>query len=429
MPPPPRRLLALLAAFAALVAIVPWAGTAAAAASVTKELGPVTISPGVEFSRYKVVQSSGAYAKVHVLEIDPATSATVDVGYATPHLPGESDMSSFAPAQDAVAAINGDFGHGRPDHAYLQDATLWQSALRKGGLFGVRQDEARAFAGAPRVSVSINDGNQITRINNWNAGPPGKDELAGFSPEAGNTEDPPGKACSARLSSPGPLEWSAGQKGLQRNYVVQTRRCKVDPLPEKGKIVISSRRGDGSLDTVIKGLAIGQLVRLKFSFGMPGVVDAMGGTPVLMKDGAIPTLQTCATGPLWCQHNRSSVGINQACTTGGAGCRIFYVVVDSRLNNWSQGMTLIQLANFYKNELEAWDVLNMDGGGSAGMWVKANAAYPAQTCQFKSTSTGCFVNKPVWKDQTPTERQVENALLVKAGADLFPGAEPVPLGP
>jgi hypothetical protein len=428
---PRRRLLVPLAA-TVLVCAGLWGSGASAATTVTTLLGPVPIAPGTDFTRYEVVHPDGSKAKVHVLEINPATAATVDVGYATEHLPGTGNMSSWAPTQGAAAAINGDFStDDRPDHLFVQDGAVWQTGPRKGAAFGVRQDETGAYARAPRFGFQFINGTQRTKISRWNSGEPNKDQLAGYSPEAGNVEDPPGNACSARLGVvDGTFRWSTGRKALLQDYIVLARKCGVDPLPERGKVVVTSRRGPASLQAAIKSLVKGQTVTIRSSYSMPGTVDAIGGLPLLLDNGSIPTFTPCSgNSTLYCKHNRSAVGYNQACAERTAGCRIFFVVVDSRLNGWSSGMTPLQLANFMKDRLDAWDALNLDGGGSAAMWVRANAAYPAGTCQFKSTATGCFVNRPVHQNQTMAERAVENALLVKDGSDLFPTAEPIPAGP
>ncbi|MEX0989149.1 MAG: phosphodiester glycosidase family protein [Actinomycetota bacterium] len=426
----PQRLLLVCLTFGVLAAGL--SGGTAGAASTVVLVGPVTISPGVEFTRYDVVQSDGTKAKVHVLEIDPSTSATIDVGYSKPKLPGKDYLSSWGPAQGAVAAINGDYStNDRPDHLYVQDGALWQTGPRKGSAFGMRQDESAAYAIDPKIRVSMETETHTSVIKRWNSGAPAKSEIAGYSPEGGSIEDPPGRACSARLAPvAGSFRWARARKGTLTNYTVQARRCRADPLPEKNKVVITSRRGPASLQAVIKALDKGETVTIRTAYGMPGTVDAIGGQPVLLREGTIPTFTSCTNNStLYCKHNRTAVGFNQACAERTPGCRVYYVVVDSRLNGWSSGMNPSQLAQFFRDDLGAWGAVNLDGGGSSEMWVQANASYPAETCQFKSTATGCFVNRPVWTNQTPQERPVENGLLVKAGDDLYPTIEAVPLPP
>lgn len=426
----PQRLLPLGLSLAVLVAGL--AGGSADAATTVRLLGPVTISPGVEFSRYEVQQTDGSTAKVHVLEIDPSTSATIDVGYSKATLPGKALMSSWVPAQGGVAAVNGDFStNDRPDHLYVQDGVLWQTGPRKGSAFGVRADESGAYGIDPKIRVTVDTATHHAVIKKWNSGPPTKSQLAGYSPEGGSIENPPGNACSARLAPvAGTFRWGKGRKATLRDYTVQARRCGSDALPEKRKVVITSRRGPASLQAVIKSLAKGATLTIRTSYGMPGTLDVIGGQPVLLSGGQIQPFSACTSDSrLYCKHNRTAVGFNQACADRTAGCRVYAVVVDSRLNGWSSGMTPEQLARFFRDELGAWGAVNLDGGGSAGMWVQANGSYPSGTCQFKSTSTGCFVNRPVWTNQTPQERPVENALLVKDGIDTFPSIESAPLPP
>lgn len=48
---------------------------------------------------------------------------------------------------------------------------------------------------------------------------------------------------------------------------------------------------------------------------------------------------------------------------------LYFVVVDGRQNSWSVGMTLDEVAEFCRDELEAAWGINQDGGGSSAMWV------------------------------------------------------------
>ena len=94
------------------------------------------------------------------------------------------------------------------------------------------------------------------------------------------------------------------------------------------------------------------------------------------------------------RHPRTAVGYTQN------GQVLFLVVVDGRQPGFSVGMTLEELAHFMRMRLadfsqaqeNAYQALNLDGGGSTTMALK-----------------GEVVNSP--SDQTG-ERPVANALLV-----------------
>jgi exopolysaccharide biosynthesis protein len=111
-------------------------------------------------------------------------------------------------------------------------------------------------------------------------------------------------------------------------------------------------------------------------------------------------------------------------------CRVYYVVVDGRQTaQWSQGLTLANFAKFLDEELGVTEAINLDGGGSATMWVK-KGNLPSGACQNVSgavTTTGCVVNRPSTNGSDIIERGSENAVLVKPAPDDFPAAEPAGL--
>ena len=69
----------------------------------------------------------------------------------------------------------------------------------------------------------------------------------------------------------------------------------------------------------------------------------------------------------------------------------------------------IGLAHYMQN-LGAYDAINLDGGGSTGMWIKKSAlgSLASQVCQTvsgaKNPSVGCFVNRPTTNGSTIAER-------------------------
>ena len=140
---------------------------------------------------------------------------------------------------------------------------------------------------------------------------------------------------------------------------------------------------------------MGQTIRLTWSFGWPGILDAIGGIPLLVRDGA-NAVTTCTS--YFCRgpHPRTGIGVT-------ADGRLLLVVVDGRRAKYSLGMSLPQFAALFL-QLGAVSAVNQDGGGSSLMWVKGEG----------------IVNKP----SDGHERAVSSAFLVLPGPD--PGD---PLGP
>ncbi len=61
------------------------------------------------------------------------------------------------------------------------------------------------------------------------------------------------------------------------------------------------------------------------------------------------------------RHPRTAICYNQD--------YLYFVVIDGRDDAYSVGMTILELANFCKEKLQATEGINLDGGGSSTMWV------------------------------------------------------------
>lgn len=100
----------------------------------------------------------------------------------------------------------------------------------------------------------------------------------------------------------------------------------------------------------------------------PEVQYALAGAHRLVEDGKIhPSLDTQTTAReqrhVTRRHPRTAIGLS-------SGRTAFLVTVDGRHSGHAEGMTLDELANFMK-DLGCRDALNLDGGGSTTMWLRA----------------------------------------------------------
>ncbi|HSJ31261.1 MAG TPA: phosphodiester glycosidase family protein [Longimicrobiales bacterium] len=115
------------------------------------------------------------------------------------------------------------------------------------------------------------------------------------------------------------------------------------------------------------------------------VREAVGGFPVLLRDGAaVLAEQTVGASFSTERHPRTAIGW----TPDG---RLLLVVVDGRQPEWSAGMSLDEMTWLFRS-LGASDALNLDGGGSTAMVVG-----------------GTVVNRPSDREG---ERAVGNALAL-----------------
>lgn len=92
---------------------------------------------------------------------------------------------------------------------------------------------------------------------------------------------------------------------------------------------------------------------------LTGVKMAVGGGPTLIRNGTISQWSG-----IQLRHPRSAIGWNKD--------SIFLVEVDGRQNNLSVGMSFPELANYLATKLGCDNAMNLDGGGSATLWVLGN---------------------------------------------------------
>jgi exopolysaccharide biosynthesis protein len=85
---------------------------------------------------------------------------------------------------------------------------------------------------------------------------------------------------------------------------------------------------------------------------------AIGGGPMLVRDG-----KAMHWGGIQVRHPRSALGWNRD--------HFFLVEVDGRQSQLSVGMTFSEFAE-YLRKLGCEEAMNLDGGGSATLWVLGN---------------------------------------------------------
>jgi hypothetical protein len=354
----------------------------------------VTVAPGLT---YKSIKDSRGPNRIFELIVDRTQALTMDVALAGDQLGHMERTSGMATRHGALAAINGDFGSfpGYPMDRFAEDGDLKISSVNKGTPnFAISQDEANVFIGLPTLSWSLFevDTAETWKITRWNYSTPPAGEMGVYTPAGGTFAVPPGSSCYARIKNGAGPAWGSSQVGITRSYVVDQAGCQsqAPTVPADGA-VLAAAPGTAA-GNELATLSVGETVRLGWSFGFRGVLDVLGGYPMLMSNGVV--VATSCTQSLCLRNPRTAVGIR-------ADGKLLLVVVDGRQTGYSVGMTLVELANLMKY-LGAVTAMNMDGGGSSTMVVK-----------------GVIKNRP----SDGTERAVFNAALVLPGADT---GEPTP---
>ena len=374
-----RRRLALALGVAVLLGSSSPAGAPAEAAvrySQTTRL----VTAGLRYT--KITDSIGPN-QIKVLRIDPSTDLTLDVELANDVLPGRETTSSMARRRGAIAAVNGNFGTdwGRPLGLFAEDGKLQTSPIASGGVFALAKDEQSAYVGYPDLDISVrnNSTGDAWGVRDWNDQYPSDERVAGYTNSGGDQVRPPKNACAARLLPAAKPVWGTGGVGLARTYSVDVSRCADRRLlPSKG-VVLAAPRGTVGARRV-QGLSRGDSIRLTWSLGWAGVMDAIGGSPVLMREGQV--MVSACSGYVCQRHPRTGVGVMP-------NGDILLVTVDGRQSR-SVGMNIVEFARLFKR-LGATAAMNLDGGGSSTMFLN-----------------GRVVNSP----SDGSERAVVSSLLV-----------------
>lgn len=291
-----------------------------------------------------------------VLRVDPWKGPAPSVALGARRLPSyRSTARDAAEREEALAAVNGDFGDYRPVHAFVRGGRVIQTGFDPREVVAFAGDSA--FVARPRLRVMAVLGGDRLRLAAWNSGPPAGGEVVAFSPVGGLVEAPPPRACSARLRL---LE--------QDRYEVEAVRCAPEPMAVDGGVVLSARR-EGAGSRWVRALAVGRTVRLEVRTIWPDVDHVQGGQPMLLDHGRVAVRRPCIS--INCaRHPRTAIGVGVGCEDADPAtrCSVYYVVVDGRRTGWSVGMTLVSLARLMRR-VGASSALNMDGGGSSTMVV------------------------------------------------------------
>jgi hypothetical protein len=143
--------------------------------------------------------------------------------------------------------------------------------------------------------------------------------------------------------------------GAGRVTMVDTTTAGVAIRP--GRVVLVGRGSEAR--SALLSLRVGDSVRVQVALRPFQPMEAVGGRPVLLRDSTITAEVDTEGGPGFAtgRHPRTAVGI------GRNGRRLFLVAVDGRRKEYSDGMTLRELADVMRG-LGARDAINLDGGGS-----------------------------------------------------------------
>lgn len=364
---------------------VPAASAAAAGLADADSLHSAAVAPGVTHVRAWLRQGPWA---VHVVEVDPARcTARWEVRAPEGTLDARALTSTLA--ADAIAGINADFFQipgGTPVGAEVRDrvphigpagraAWLWDGRTHYAGLAELHGTVSAGDDGVPLVQVNRS-------LVTTSAFAPPAHGAALFTARAARVPPPAGAT----------LVWLRLERGDER-----AGRARIERVAPAGTDTAAVPAGAALLQLMGDARAwaerrrVGEVVAWQAAVRPEGQAwdahEAVGGFPVLLRDGADVLAETPRVGASFGaqRHPRSALGWSRA------SGRFFLVLVDGRQAPYSDGMSLPELTWLFQR-LGASDAINLDGGGSSALVVR-----------------GGVVNRP---SDRQGERQVGNALAL-----------------
>ena len=354
------------------------------------------LAPGVT---HQVVRDPAAPWVAHVATVQLAAASSPEPVLSQDRLAGVEPLVAMTRRAGAVLGINGDFflPSGRPVHLHANDGQLVQTPTLLGRAFGLDASGTRFTMGHPDVRSTVTSPAGSAQVTRTNSGTPIGGALAAYTAAGWPLESPLDGQCYAVLKP-------AGAPVVQPDGAVVTTSRAGTPrcggprpaIPTTGTLLAAEASGAGA--SFLRGLTTDAPVTTSTQLGFPGAVDALGGNPRLVVDGAVAGTEVDGTGEFFGRHSRTAVGVT-------ADGRLLLVVVDGRQPGYSRGMTLRELAELL-HRLGAVQAMNLDGGGSSEMVVNG---------------------LPASRPSDGTGRGIANALVVLPGADRSqPPALPAP---
>ena len=339
---------------------------------------PTNLPPGLEYTH--IVKPDSPWS-IHVLRLELGREDyRLESTVAHDRVFGLEQTSRQAggeaePDWEPVAAVNGDFfviapGPYQGDMSGLQiaEGELVSAAGRDS--FWIDPD------GRPRIGKVRSELRLATKRGPLQLGlnrERGDDRAVLYTPRMGGaTRTTGGEEWILRPAEEGDA-WLPLKPGARlRARVAETRTGGNTPIPADA-LVLSLGPELVARYPVPEGIVE---IEMEMTPALEGVQTAIGGWPVLLKDG----LATSDTQLV--RHPRTAVGFNAD--------SLYFVAVDGRQPRLSVGMTFAELGQVMR-ELGCTDAMNLDGGGSTTMWIG-----------------GSVVNSP----SDGRERAVANALVL-----------------
>lgn len=343
----------------------------------------------ITYEKHRRFQLSGPFS-IHILKIPKYGPAATSLGLGRDKLLGLERLSSIAARKGATAAINADFfsTDGKSGcSGILVNGQLLTSPINERSYFGFLPDRTAFFSRASldaQLSFETTSGAQKTGVIAWvnkaRDMVPSKDTIVAYTPFYGASTMTNNNGTEIVLK----VDRSITPGSELIGTVTDVRYGAGNTAIPLDGIVLS---GIGSGKTFLtNNMWVGATVRLNVNLKplWSDGATAVGGGPRLIRDGQVSIenegFDSSIVGK---RHPRTAIGVD-------AQGNLIALVVDGRMDSYSVGMTLKELAEELKFH-GAVDAMSFDGGGSSTLYFD-----------------GAVRNTP---NEGRGERSISNALL------------------
>jgi hypothetical protein len=294
------------------------------------------LAPGIVYDKQVQLTGHGAVVTHVVTAPRPIGNYRLRTVLSNNAVSGREPLTAIeraiAPSVTNLVGVNGDFffADGRPNGIVIRDGALDYAPLAARSSLGIdvrgnlRVDRVELFAtwqgtGPRRALVGINR-------------PPGKAGVTVYTPAWGAVTPPASDTVEVPVTG-------VGATVPNRELTGQAAAAKPGggtPIPAGGAVLVGRGAGGGSLTSEARGQVT---LRLLLNPDWSGVVDAIGGGPLLVRDGKpiFRSRESISSLTLSLRQARAAIGQK-------ADGSLLFVVVDGGRYGYSTGMTSYELA-------------------------------------------------------------------------------------
>lgn len=325
----------------------------------------------VTYERYRRFLEAGPL-NINVLKIPKSAPLSMDLGLAKGRVTGLEKLSSMAQTRGALAGINADYfsADGKSGcSGIMVDGQIISSPIASRSFLGMLPDKTCFIDKATMVATvtsADNSGYPIQWINKARDSFSNSNMVMLYTPFYG----PSTLTTDTGTEVVAKLNGIVAPNSEVTCEVVDVRYNAGNSTIPLDCIVLS---GVGSGKSFLTDtMKIGDTIKLNFNFGTSwrDGASTVGGGPRLVRNSiASVESEGFSSSIVNGRHPRTGIGIDLQ-------GNLIVTVVDGRMNYFSIGMTLAELAADLKNRGAA-DAMNLDGGGSSTLYFNGSVRnYP-----------------------------------------------------